>query len=191
MIPEIVVLASGGGSNFQSLIDAIESGALNARIRCLIVDRDCGAIARAKQHKISYFVLDRYNHPALNLNAQAILCHNVHLIVCAGYLSILPNSFLNMFANQVINIHPSLLPKYGGKGMYGLKVHDAVIRAGEKETGCTVHRVDSGLDTGEVIAQEIVEVSVLDTPESLQKKVLDKEHQLLPETVKRLLNELN
>lgn len=189
---EIVVLASGGGSNFQSLISAIESGELpNVRIRCLITDRLCPAIKRAEKHKISYVVLDRKNAPVLNVNAMAILCHQADLIVCAGYLSVISRQVIQLFQNRIINIHPSLLPNFGGVGMYGLNVHKAVLEAGERETGCTVHYVDEGIDTGKLIAQGVVEVSMLDDPDSLQSKVQQLEHRLLPRIVKELLNMSN
>lgn len=187
MTKNIVVFASGNGSNFQALINAIEQKKLDANIRCLIVDRQCHAIERAKQHNISYFLLDRRNEKTLNMNAMAILCHNIDLIVCAGYLSIMPSQFVALFKNKIINTHPSLLPKFGGEGMYGLRVHEAVLAAGETETGCTIHYVDNGVDTGQMIAQDVVEVSLLDDPQSLQNKVQARESQLLLNTVKNLL----
>lgn len=187
MSKEIVVLASGNGSNFQSLINHIEAGHIEANIRCLIADRPCPATKRAKQHGISYYELPRHNDRMLNLHVLAMLCHNIDLIVCAGYLTILDSHFINLFPNKIINIHPSLLPKYGGKGMYGLNVHQAVLDASETESGCTVHVVDSGIDTGRILAQETVTISPLDDARSLQTKVQEKELRLLPQVVKALL----
>lgn len=184
---EIVILASGSGTNFQAVINAIDKGILHARIRCLIVDRECEAIARAKKHNISYYLLDRHNDAMLNLSVKAILCHNINLIVCCGYLSVLNTHFVNLFRNRIINIHPSLLPKYGGIGMYGSKIHQAVINAGDKESGCTVHFVNETVDGGEVIAQDFVGVNPFDDAHSLQAKVQKKEHQLLPQAIRYLL----
>lgn len=188
MSKEIVVLASGNGSNFQSLVNHIEAGHINAKVRCLIADRPCDATKRAKKHAISYYELPRHNDRMLNLHVLAMLCHNVDLIVCAGYLSILDSHFINLFPNKIINIHPSLLPKFGGKGMYSLAVHQAALDASENESGCTVHIVDSGIDTGRILAQETVSISPLDDAHSLQSKIREKELRLLPQVVKALVN---
>lgn len=188
---EIIVLASGNGSNFQSLISHIEAGYIDAKIRCLIADRPCRATQRAKQHDISYYELPRHNDRMLNLHVMAMLCHNIDLIVCAGYLSILDPHLINLFPNKIINIHPSLLPKFGGKGMYGLAVHQAVLNASESESGCTVHLVDAGIDTGRILAQETVAVSPLDDAHSLQAKVQEQEIHLLPQVVKALVSPKN
>lgn len=187
MSKTIVVLASGAGSNFESIVNAIEAGKINATIRCLIVDRPCGATKVAKKHGISYYELAKSNDSMLNLHVKAMLCHEANLIVCAGYLSILGADFVHLFQGRILNIHPSLLPKYGGKGMYGLKVHQAVLDAGEEESGCSVHLVDGGIDTGTVLAQAIVSVSPMETAESLQQKVQQKEHELLPQTIQNFL----
>ncbi len=182
-----VVLASGSGSNFQSLINAVEDGTLPASIRALVVDRECAATARARQHGIDFFVLNRYNDSALNQRVLADICRGVDLIVCAGYLSIIPPALIAEFPRQIINIHPALLPKFGGKGMFGLHIHRAVIAAGERQSGCTVHYVDAGIDTGEIIEQCVVDVRADDTPEQLQQRILVQEHQLLPRVAARLL----
>ena len=105
----------------------------------------------------------------------------------SGYLSILSEKFIRKWEKKIINIHPSLLPKYGGKGMYGLKVHEAVLKNGEKESGCTIHYVDTRIDTGEPIMNMKVEVLENDTPETLQKRILEKEHQLLIKGIKKIL----
>lgn len=187
MAKEIVVFASGTGSNFQSILQAIKSGYLDVSVRCLITDRPCNATNVAVVNGISHYVLPRQNDEMLNLQVMAMLCHEIDLIVCVGYLSILNPHFVNLFPKRIINIHPSLLPKFGGYGMYGKRVHQAVIDARETESGCTVHYLDSGIDTGEIIAQETVSVSMLDDADSLQAKVLAKEHELLPRVIKSLL----
>ena len=116
---------------------------------------------------------------------------NVDLVVLAGYLSIIDEEFINKWNNKIINIHPSLLPKYGGKGMYGIKVHESVVANHEKESGCTVHFVDNNIDTGKIILQRKVDITEDDTPESLQKKVLKEEHKLLIEAIEMIINENN
>ena len=113
----------------------------------------------------------------------------ISYIVLAGYLSILSEKFVKKWEKKIINMHPSLLPKFGGKGMYGLKVHEAVLKAGEKESGCTVHYVDSGIDTGEPIMSMKVPVLEGDTPETLQKRVLEKEHLLLVKGLEKILED--
>lgn len=189
MPKDFVVLASGSGSNFQSLIDAVERGEIHATIRALVVDRPCSATDRAVKHGIDYFVVSRHNNPTLNTKVLSTICQDTDLIVCAGYLSIIPSALITQFPQQIINIHPSLLPKFGGRGMYGMNVHRAVIAAGEHKSGCSVHYVDHGIDTGQIIAQNHVNVISNDSPETLQQRILVKEHQLLPNVVKHLLEE--
>lgn len=183
----IVVFASGSGSNFQAIIDAKEQRLINVDIVCLVVDRACQATERAKQHGIPYLIVPRSNSRQFNADLLATLCRGIDLIVLAGYLSILEAAFINRFQNRIINIHPSLLPAHGGPGMHGLKIHQAVIDAAESVSGCTVHYVTEELDAGEIIAQEIVQVSMLDTAESLRDKIIEKEHALLVFTIKKLL----
>jgi len=187
----IAVFCSGGGTNFQSVIDAVEAGEIKANIACLVASKDnIGAIDRAKKHNIPYFVFDKSNYGSLlEMYGQIIgklKTLNIDLIVFAGYLSAVTPDFIGAYNNRIINIHPSLLPKYGGKGMYGLKVHEHVINAKEKVSGCTVHYVDEGTDTGRIIAQTKVPVLENDTPESLQQRVLIEEHKLLIEVIQNL-----
>ncbi len=184
---KIVVFASGSGSNFQAIIDAIKDRLINAEISCLIVDRYCKAIDRAKDNSIPYLLVPRTNPEYFNAETLIDICQNADLIVLAGYLSVLDARFIANYRNQIINIHPSLLPDYGGPGMYGARVHQAVIDAGETISGCTVHYVTEELDAGEIIAQDVVKVSMLDTASSLAEKVLEREHALLVFTIKQLL----
>lgn len=191
----IAVFASGGGTDFQSIIDGVESGLIRAKISLLIASKpDIYAIERAKQHDIPYYVFRKGDHESAEAMYDEIIellkKNDVGLIVLAGYLTILTPNIVKAYEGRIINIHPALLPKFGGVGMYGMKVHEAVIAAGEKESGCTVHYVDCGADTGKIIAQERVIVDKDDTPESLQKKVLSKEHELLPRVVARLIEEI-
>lgn len=189
---KIGVLISGSGSNLQSIIDNIESGNLDCEISYVIADRECFGLERAKKHNISAILVDKKEYEKnLSDRINAILEEDKNkkpdYIVLAGYLSILSESFINNWNRKIINIHPSLLPKFGGKGMYGMNVHRAVIEAKEKESGATVHFVDNGIDTGEIITNIKVPVFEDDTPEKLQKRVLEKEHILMIEGIKKLL----
>ena len=175
----------------QSIIDNIEQGNLNCKITYVIADRSCYGLERAKNHKIKNIMLDRkLFKEKLSDEISSILENNeekTDYIVLAGYLSILSNSFIEKWTEKIINIHPSLLPKFGGKGMYGMNVHRAVIEAKEKESGATIHFVDSGIDTGKIITQVKVPVLENDSPEDLQKRVLEQEHKLLIKGIKILL----
>ena len=187
----IAVLVSGGGSNLQSIIDNIEQGNLNCEISYVIADRECYGLERAEKHGIKNVLLDRkVLKEKLSDEISNVLENDdekTDYIVLAGYLSILSPEFIKKWSRKIINIHPSLLPKFGGKGMYGMNVHRAVIEAKETESGCTIHFVDTGVDTGEIILQIKVPVLSDDTPEVLQKRVLEKEHVLLIEGIKKLL----
>ena len=187
----IAVFVSGSGSNLQSIIDNIENGTLNCEISYVIADRECFGLERAEKHGIKSIMLDKKLFGnKLSDEISAILENGIEktdYIVLAGYLSILSESFINKWTRKIINIHPSLLPKFGGRGMYGMNVHRAVIEAKETESGCTIHFVDTGVDTGEIILQIKVPVLSDDTPEILQKRVLEKEHILLIEGIKKLI----
>ena len=189
----IAVFISGSGSNLQSIIDNIENGNLNCEISYVIADRECFGLERAEKNGIKSIMLDKKLFGnKLSDEISAILENGIEktdYIVLAGYLSILSESFINKWNRKIINIHPSLLPKFGGKGMYGMNVHRAVIEAKETESGCTIHFVDTGVDTGEIILQIKVPVLSDDTPEILQKRVLEKEHILLIEGIKKLLGQ--
>lgn len=184
---KIAVLISGGGSNLQAIIDSIENGFLkNCNIEMVISDR-AGAlgIERARKHNITTFELNRKEYgDSLSDKILELIDEKVDLIVLAGYLSILKGDILNKFKNRIINIHPSLIPAFCGNGMYGIKVHESALEYGVKISGCTVHFVDRGTDTGSIIIQKAVEVYNDDTPESLQKRVLIEEHKALPEAIK-------
>lgn len=186
---KIAVLISGGGTNLQSIIDSIESKYLsNCEIQVVISDRDgVLGLERAKKHNIKTLVLDRKEYGAtLSDKILETIDGKVDLIVLAGYLSILNGEIIKRFKNKIINIHPSLIPAFCGKGMYGLKVHEKAVEYGVKVSGCTVHFVDEGTDTGSIIIQNVVEVKDNDTAESLQKRILVEEHKALPEAIKIL-----
>jgi phosphoribosylglycinamide formyltransferase-1 len=187
---KIAVLVSGGGTNLQEIIDNIENKRLNCKIEYIIADRDCYSLERGRKYNIKSVLLDKKEYGnKLSNEINKVLENKVDLIVLAGYLSIIDKDFISDWNNKIINIHPSLLPKYGGKGMYGMKVHEAVIANKEKESGCTVHFVDVDIDTGKILLQRKVDVSNNETPESLQKKVLKEEHQLLIEAIEKVLSD--
>ena len=188
---KIGVLVSGGGSNLQSLIDKSKTGELQCKIEVVIGDRECYGVERAKEAGIDGYTLDRklLKKDLCREIDKIVSEKNVDLIVLAGFLSIIDEEFVNRWKGRIINIHPSLLPKFGGPGMYGIKVHEAVLKAGESESGCTVHYVDAGVDSGEIIAQRRVKVLEGDTPEILQKRVLVEEHKLLPESITKIISE--
>lgn len=187
---KIAVFASGGGTDFQSVIDANEREKF-CEIAALIASKpNIGAIERAQKHGISAHVFAKGDYPDLETLyeelARFLKDTGVDYIVLAGWLKIIPESFIKKFKDRIINIHPSLIPSFCGAGYYGLKVHSAVLGYGAKVTGCTVHFVNEVPDGGAIIAQRAVEVKDGDTPETLQARVLEKEHELLPYCVKKL-----
>lgn len=188
----LVVLASGSGSNFQAILNAIDHGDIPAVCVGLISDRpQIGAMERAANAGIPVFVIARSQFDEISAYNTALLAQidalNPDLIVLAGYLKKIPEAVVKQWSGKIINIHPSLLPKYGGKGFHGIHVHEAVIAAGDTESGCTVHFVDETYDTGSVIEQARVPVLPDDTAESLQQKILIQEHLLLPKVIRKLL----
>lgn len=183
---KIAVLVSGGGTDLQSIIDAVESNKLDVKIEMVIGSRDnIYALERAKKHNIDTFVVSRkeYGEEASNKILE-LTKGKVDLIVLAGFLAILDGEILKEFDNKIINIHPSLIPSFCGPGMYGLKVHEAVIKSGVKFSGCTVHFVNSEVDGGAILLQDAVPVYFEDDAETLQKRILEKEHIILPEAIK-------
>ena len=187
----IGVLISGGGTNLQSLIDNIEEGNINGEIKIVISNRkEAFGLIRAKNAGIEALYINPLDFPTEKEYNKKIIeeleKRNIELVVLAGYLKILSKEFTQKYEKRIINIHPSLLPNFGGKGYYGDRVHKAVLDSGVKTTGATVHFVDEGTDTGEIILQETVEVREDDTVESLKARVLEVEHRLLPEAVRLL-----
>lgn len=182
------VLVSGGGTNLQSVIDACESGQLESKIVCVISNKEeAYGLERARKHDIEAIFINPKEEGYDERLLSALQEHEVDLVVLAGYLKIVDSSLIAAYKGRVINIHPSLLPKFGGKGYYGLHVHKAVIAAGETESGATVHYVDEGIDTGETILQGRVPVLVGDTPEVLQGRVLKEvEHRILSEAIMQI-----
>lgn len=186
----IAVFASGGGTDFQSVIDANERDNF-CEISVLIASKSgIGAIERAKKHGIRAEVFAKADYPDLETLYSALTELlkelSIDYIVLAGWLKIIPESFIKNFEDRIINIHPSLIPSFCGGGFYGLRVHKAVLDYGAKISGCTVHFVNEVPDGGAIIAQRAVEVADGDTPETLQSRILEEEHKLLPYCVKKL-----
>ena len=186
----IAVFASGGGTDFQSVIDANEREHF-CEISILIASKhDIGAIERAQKRDIPSAVYAKAEWPDLEELYSDLKKRlnelKVDYIVLAGWLKIIPESFIRAFEDRIINIHPSLIPSFCGGGFYGLKVHRAVLEYGAKISGCTVHFVNEVPDGGAIIAQRAVDVEEDDTPESLQARILEVEHMLLPYCVKKL-----
>ena len=187
---KIGVLVSGGGTNLQAVLDAIESGQIAAAEVKVVISNNQNAYAlkRAKNHGIDAFCIspgDFQERQAFN-NAllEKVDEYGLDLIVLAGFLVTIPPAMVQKYRNRIINIHPSLIPSFCGKGYYGLKVHEAVLERGVKITGATVHYVDEGTDTGPILLQKAVEVHEGDTPESLQKRVMEEaEWKILPQAI--------
>ena len=185
----IGVLISGGGTNLQALIDNINSGSINGTIKLIISNnKNAYGLERGKIAGIESICIapkDFGNEELYNKKLiEEFQKRNIELIVLAGYLKILSKDFISTYSNGIINIHPSLIPSFCGKSFYGSRVHEEVLKQGVKITGATVHFVDEGTDTGPIILQEIVRVNENDTVESLQKKVLEVEHDILVKAIK-------
>jgi phosphoribosylglycinamide formyltransferase-1 len=189
---KIAVLVSGGGTNLQALIDGIESGGLpDAEIALVISSReDAFALERAERAGIKGVVISKKDFPDEDsLSAElikALSAAGTDLVVLAGYMSILSPEVIKKYPKRIINIHPSLIPKHCGMGFYGMKVHKSVIEAKESVSGATVHFVDEGVDTGEIILQREVPVMAGDDENTLAARVLKTEHAILPEAVRKI-----
>ena len=186
----IAVFVSGKGSNLKAIYDQIEKGELPAKISAVISNnRNCGGIEFAVDKNIPTFII--VNNKDENLASYKDLLVflsdlKVDLIVLAGFLKKIPSEFIKVYKNKIINIHPALLPKFGGKGMYGANVHKAVFNAEEKESGATVHFVDEIYDNGKIIEQRKVDISDVKSPEEIAERVLKIEHKLLPDVIKNI-----
>ncbi|MDQ1095707.1 MULTISPECIES: phosphoribosylglycinamide formyltransferase [Chryseobacterium] len=183
----IVVLVSGSGTNLQRIIDTIDQGEIrNAKISLVVADRDCYGLERAKKHNIDHVLIPRGKNFSSELDTT--IPEHTDLIVLAGFLSILKPEFCQKWSGKIINVHPALLPKYGGKGMWGHHVHHAVIEAGEKESGVSVHFVTPGIDEGEIIMQKSFPLNEDETPETLTQKIHEVEYEIFPKAIDMVLN---
>jgi len=183
----VAVLVSGGGTNLQTLLDQLRNSPVARVVRVISNRPDAAALQRARRADIPTTVLRDAS------DAQELLAAlgDAHLVVLAGYLKLVPGAVVSRFRGRMINIHPALLPDFGGPGMYGHRVHEAVLASGAKESGATVHFVDEAFNRGAIIAQERVPVLKGDTPETLAARVLEAEHALLPRVVLELARRMS
>lgn len=186
---KLAVFASGGGSNFAALLAAVHDGRIPAEIVLLVADRPgTGAQVKAEHAGIPTAVCDPKAQESEDAFAAALLealgSHGADFIALAGFLKKIPPAVVAAFADRILNIHPALLPAFGGHGLYGRRVHQAVLDAGVRWTGATVHLVDDAYDTGPIVLQDVVPVAQDDTPETLAARVLAAEHRLYPEAVR-------
>lgn len=191
----VVVLVSGGGTNLQAILDAMDNGKIkNAEVVGVISNNaNAYALTRAEQHNIPNECISPKNYENRDVFNDALLegvsKYNPDLLVLAGFLVAIPEKMVKAFPEKIINIHPSLIPSFCGKGYYGLKVHEAALQRGVKVTGATVHYVDEGTDTGKIIFQKPVMIEDGDTPEILQKRVMEQaEWIILPEAINMIAN---
>ncbi len=192
---KVAVLVSGGGTNLQAILDAIDEGRItNARVD-VVISNNPGAYAleRAKGHGIEALCISPKDYESREAFNEAFLAkldsYQVDLVVLAGFLVVIPEQMIARYRNRIINIHPSLIPSFCGKGFYGLKVHEGALARGVKVTGATVHFVDEGTDTGPIILQKPVAVEEGDTPEILQRRVMEQaEWIILPQAIDLIAN---
>ncbi len=188
---KIGVFASGNGTNLQAVINACESGELNAEV-CAVISNNsgCGAAERARNHGIPFYHISGRTHPDPQLRDAAVRDvlsrHTADTVFLAGFMKKIGPQTLHAFRGRILNTHPALLPKHGGKGMYGMNVHRAVLAAGDGESGVSIHLVDENYDTGPVIAQCRVPVLPGDTAEALCERVMERERRFVVETLKKI-----
>ena len=185
----IAIFVSGGGSNFMAIHHQIQKREIPGEIVLVISNNpNCGAIEYANENSISHVIINETRYPNSHTRGELLtdtsLKAKINLICLAGYMKMLPPAFVKQYENKILNIHPGLLPEFGGKGFFGMRVHEAVINSGKRESGATVHFVDEIYDHGPIILQKKVEVLKTDTAESLAARILKLEHELFPEVVK-------
>ena len=192
---KVAVLVSGGGTNLQAILDAIDNGTItNAKVEVVISNnKNAYALERAKNHGIEALCISPKDYETRDAFNAAFLekldSYKLDLIVLAGFLVVIPKQMIEKYRNRIINIHPSLIPSFCGTGYYGLKVHEGVLSRGVKVTGATVHFVDEGTDTGPIILQKAVEVEQDDTPEILQRRVMEQaEWIIMPKAIDLIAN---
>ena len=192
---KIAVFASHEGTDLQAIIDGCKNGLIDAEVTLVISNNeDSGALRRAKKEQIENYYISNKNYPdeeeLVDKTLEVLNKSKIDIIFLAGYLKKMPEKIIKEYKNKIFNIHPALLPKYGGKGMYGINVHKAVIEAKEKETGITIHKVDENYDNGQISKQTTVPVKPEDTPEELATRVLEKEHIFIVETLSEIVENL-
>ena len=193
MKKNIAVFASGTGSNFININNKIKKNQINGQI-CLLVSNNpnSGAVKFCIDNKINFFIYNDKNFPN-DINNQKlideILSFNIDLILLAGYMKKISKNFIDLFNKKILNIHPSLLPLYGGKGFYGMNVHNAVFKNKDTQTGATIHFVDYNYETGPILIQKKINITKNDTPVDIAEKVLKVEHEIYPKAVNFFCND--
>lgn len=190
---KLAVFVSGRGSNLLAIASKIKSGLLKAEIAIVISNKnDCKALEFANEENIPNLVVSNLVNEENSVNYEQLIKiltqKKIDLIVLAGFMKKIPVEFIKSFKNQIINIHPALLPSFGGKGMYGKNVHEAVFNCSAKVSGPTVHFVDEIYDNGKIIDQQAVNISDVKTPEDIAERVLQAEHKLLPEVISKFVD---
>lgn len=184
----IAIFASGSGTNAQKIMEHFEDNSEVSVKLVLVNNPDAGVIQRAKKFNVPVRVFNRKEFSKSAVITEELLQNTIDLVVLAGFLWLVPSAMVEAFPNKIVNIHPALLPKYGGKGMYGDRVHEAVIAKGEKESGITIHYVNDKYDEGAIIAQFTCEITPIDTPETLAAKIHKLEHAHFPVVIEQVLN---
>lgn len=187
-LKRIAILASGSGTNAENIINYFSNNPAVEISMILSNKKDAYVLHRAERLNVNFIVFSRDEFFKSNKVLSMLYSKKIDLIVLAGFLWLIPNEIISSFRNKIINIHPALLPKYGGKGMYGSFVHESVIKNKEKESGITIHYVNEFYDEGQIIFQKKVIVSENDTPESLAKKIHTLEYKYFPEIIEQILN---
>jgi phosphoribosylglycinamide formyltransferase-1 len=192
----LAILASGGGSNMQAIVAAYKFGILKGLAEVVLVisnNTNAFVLERAKKENIKSVCIERKSFKDDESFNKKVLVElqaaNADLVCLAGYMRMIDKEILKVYNGRILNIHPALLPKFGGKGMYGHFVHEAVVKAGEKKSGATVHFANEEYDSGRIILQKEVEVSKSDTPEDVARKVLEAEHKIYPQAIKKVIEE--
>lgn len=184
---KLAVFVSGRGSNLKSIVEKIEDGTLNAQVLAVVSNKsDCPALIYSKEKSFQTFVVSsvpKENSILFDELEEKFKELQINLIVLAGFLKKIPDKFVEKYENKIINIHPALLPSFGGKGMYGMNVHKAVFESSAKVSGATIHFVNQVYDEGKIIAQKCVDITNVSSPEEIAERVLKVEHQILPEVI--------
>lgn len=188
MIKNVAIFASGEGTNTQTIIDYFKSSQ-EIKITLVLSNKStANVLNRAKNNNIPTLIIDKHSFCETNDIVDFLKKAEIDLIVLAGFLWMIPESLIKAFPTKIVNIHPALLPKFGGKGMFGMNVHNAVIEAKEKESGITIHFVNEEYDKGKIISQHVCAISETDTPEILAEKIHTLEHEHFPKAIEHLLS---
>lgn len=181
-LSNIVIFASGGGSNFQAIHDACERGIIHGRVVLVVASSpQAGILERAAQAGIPTRVTAKSDDPL-----EIVQGYDIDIVALAGYMRLIPSHMVAAFEDRMLNVHPSLLPAFGGKGMYGMRVHEAVVEHGVKVTGATIHLVDGAYDTGPIVLQEAIQIHSHETSADVAARVLEIEHRIYPQAIKLL-----